>query len=378
MSVDSASVEKIGAMKTVIRFFDMFSGIGGFRAGLERVSGFECIGHCEIDPYANKSYHAIFDTKGEVFFNDATQINPELLPEFDLLCAGFPCQSFSVAGKRGGFEDSRGTLFFEIARVLKAKQPSYFLLENVPGLLNHNKGKTFQTILCTLDELGYGLEWQVLNSADFFVPQTRKRMYAFGYRDERCAGQVLPFTECNPKALRQIIGGSQGQRIYDIDCLSCTLASNAGGQGGKTGMYIDMNENPCITCLARCIKSRYNSGITNRKGENSGVIECLMPCLTPNRLYKRQQGPRFRPDNCPMFTLTACDIHGILENFRIRKLMPKECLRLQGFKDDQIDKMVEINSDNQLYKQAGNAVTVTVVQAIGERIKEIHENLKKE
>lgn len=378
MSVDRASVEKIGAMKTVIRFFDMFSGIGGFRAGLERVGGFECIGHCEIDPYANKSYNAIFDTKGEVFFNDATQINPELLPEFDLLCAGFPCQSFSVAGKRGGFEDSRGTLFFEIARVLKAKQPSYFLLENVPGLLNHNKGKTFQTILCTLDELGYGLEWQVLNSADFFVPQTRKRMYAFGYRDERCAGQVLPFTECNPKALRQIIGGSQGQRIYDIDCLSCTLASNAGGQGGKTGMYIDMNENPCITCLARCIKSRYNSGITNRKGENSGVIECLMPCLTPNRLYKRQQGPRFRPDNCPMFTLTACDIHGILENFRIRKLMPKECLRLQGFKDDQIDKMVEINSDNQLYKQAGNAVTVTVVQAIGERIKEIQENLKKE
>ena len=378
MSVDSASVEKIGAMKTVIRFFDMFSGIGGFRAGLERVGGFECIGHCEIDPYANKSYNAIFDTKGEVFFNDATQINPEFLPEFDLLCAGFPCQSFSVAGKRGGFEDSRGTLFFEIARVLKAKQPSYFLLENVPGLLNHNKGKTFQTILCTLDELGYGLEWQVLNSADFFVPQTRKRMYAFGYRDERCAGQVLPFTECNPKALRQIIGGSQGQRIYDIDCLSCTLASNAGGQGGKTGMYIDMNENPCITCLARCIKSRYNSGITNRKGENSGVIECLMPCLTPNRLYKRQQGPRFRPDNCPMFTLTACDIHGILENFRIRKLMPKECLRLQGFSDDQIDKMVEINSDNQLYKQAGNAVTVTVVQAIGERIKEIHENLKKE
>ena len=368
----------IGAMKTVIRFFDMFSGIGGFRAGLERVGGFECIGHCEIDPYANKSYYAIFDTKGEVFFNDATQINPEFLPEFDLLCAGFPCQSFSVAGKRGGFEDSRGTLFFEIARVLQAKQPSYFLLENVPGLLNHNKGKTFQTILCTLDELGYGLEWQVLNSADFFVPQTRKRMYAFGYRDERCAGQVLPFTECNPKALRQIIGGSQGQRIYDIDCLSCTLASNAGGQGGKTGMYIDMNENPCITCLARCIKSRYNSGITNRKGENSGVIECLMPCLTPNRLYKRQQGPRFRPDNCPMFTLTACDIHGILENFRIRKLMPKECLRLQGFKDDQIDKMVEINSDNQLYKQAGNAVTVTVVQAIGERIKEIHENLKKE
>jgi len=365
-------------MKTVIRFFDMFSGIGGFRAGLERAGGFKCIGHCEIDQYANKSYNAVFDTQGEVFFNDATQINPELLPEFDLLCAGFPCQSFSVAGKRGGFEDSRGTLFHEIARVLKEKQPMYFLLENVPGLLSHNKGKTFLTIMGTLNELGYDIEWQVLNSADFFVPQTRKRMYAFGYRDTRCAGQVLPFTECNPQNLKQIIGGSQGQRVYDIDCLSCTLASNAGGQGGKTGMYIDLNADPCITCLARCITGRYNNGVTNRKGEKSGVIESIVPCLTPDRLNKRQKGPRFRTKQCLMYTLTSCDIHGILEKFRIRKLMPKECLRLQGFSDDQIDKMLEVNSDNQLYKQAGNAVTVTVVQAIGERIKEMHNKIYKE
>lgn len=241
----------IGAMKTVIRFFDMFSGIGGFRAGLERVGGYKCIGHCEIDPFANRSYNAIFDTEGEVFFDDATKINPKNIPEFDLLCAGFPCQSFSVAGKRGGFEDSRGTLFFEIAKVLKERQPKYFLLENVPGLLSHNKGQTFLTILRTLDELGYGIEWQVLNSADFAVPQSRKRVYAFGYRDIRCAGKVLPFTECNPQTLKQVIGGNQGQRVYDIDCLSCTLAANAGGQGGKTGMYIDMNENPCITCLCR-------------------------------------------------------------------------------------------------------------------------------
>ena len=126
----------------MIRFFDMFSGIGGFRAGLERVGGFECIGHCEIDPYANKSYNAIFDTKGEVFFNDATQINPEFLPEFDLLCAGFPCQSFSVAGKRGGFEDSRGTLFFEIARVLKAKQPSYLSSAPQSSAKSRQRGAT--------------------------------------------------------------------------------------------------------------------------------------------------------------------------------------------------------------------------------------------
>lgn len=179
----------------MIKFFDMFSGIGGFRAGLEKVDGMKCIGHCEIDKYADKSYRCVFDTTGEVYFNDATKIDPKDIPDFDLLCAGFPCQSFSVAGKRGGFEDSRGTLFFEIARVLAERQPKYFLLENVPGLLSHNKGETFTVILSTLSQLGYGVEWQLLNSADFFVPQTRKRMFAFGYRDERCAGKVLPFTE---------------------------------------------------------------------------------------------------------------------------------------------------------------------------------------
>ena len=362
----------------MIRFFYMFSGIGGFRAGLEKVNGMKCIGHCEIDKYADKSYRSVFDTTGEVYFNDATKIDPKDTPDFDLLCAGFPCQSFSVAGKRGGFEDSRGTLFFEIARILQERQPKYFLLENVPGLFSHNKGEAFTLILRTLSELGYGIEWQLLNSANFFVPQSRKRMYAFGFRDVRCAGKVLPFTECNPQILKQVIGGNQGQRVYDIDCLSCTLAANSGGQGGKTGMYIDMNKNPCITCLARCIKSRYNSGITNRRGENSGIIENFMPCLTPSRLNKRQQGQRFRPDNYPMFTLTASDIRGIMENCRIRKLMPVECLRLQGFSDEQITPMLAANSDNQLYKQAGNAVTVTVVTEIGKRIKQLDDELYEE
>ena len=107
----------------MIKFFDMFSGIGGFRAGLERIPGMICIGHCEIDKYADRSYRAIFDTEGEVYFNDATKINPKDIPDFDLLCAGFPCQSFSIAGKRRGFDDARGTMFFEIARVLREKRP---------------------------------------------------------------------------------------------------------------------------------------------------------------------------------------------------------------------------------------------------------------
>ena len=138
-----------------IRFFDMFAGIGGFRSGLEAVGGFECVGHCEIDKYANKAYNAIYDIKEtEVYFEDARKINPEDMPNIDLICGGFPCQSFSIAGKRGGFDDARGTLFFEIARIAAVKKPAYLLLENVPGLLSHNGGRTFATILGALSELG--------------------------------------------------------------------------------------------------------------------------------------------------------------------------------------------------------------------------------
>ena len=153
------------------------------------------------------------------------------------MCGGFPCQAFSVAGKRQGFEDARGTLFFEIARLVKARRPPYLLLENVPGLLSHNKGATFNTILYTLYELGYHVEWQVLNSKDFGVPQSRKRVYLIGYLDERCAGKILPFTGANKKALVQIVPGCQGSRVYSKDGLSCTITSTAGGMGGKTGLY---------------------------------------------------------------------------------------------------------------------------------------------
>ena len=116
-----------------IRFFDMFAGIGGFHSGLEAVGGFECVGHCEIDKYANQAYNTMYDTEGEVFFADARTIDPAALPDIDLICGGFPCQSFSIAGKRRGFaDDARGTLFFEIARLAAAKRPAFLLLENVP------------------------------------------------------------------------------------------------------------------------------------------------------------------------------------------------------------------------------------------------------
>lgn len=186
-----------------IKFFDMFAGIGGFRSGLEAIGGFECVGYCEIDKYAKQAYEAIYDTGGELYFDDARKIVPEQLPDFDLITGGFPCQSFSIAGARKGFDDTRGTLFFEIARIVAVKKPKYIFLENVPGLLNHNQGRTFETIIHTLDELGYDVCWQVLNSKNFGVPQSRNRVYIIGYNRGKCAGEVLSFTQTSGKALIQ-------------------------------------------------------------------------------------------------------------------------------------------------------------------------------
>lgn len=359
-----------------IRFFDMFSGIGGFRSGLEAVGGFECIGHCEIDPYPNTAYNAIFETRGEYYCDDARKINPDNIPDFDLVCAGFPCQSFSVAGKRLGFEDTRGTLFFEVARLLKAKRPAFFLLENVVGLLSHDAGRTLETIFSALVEMGYCFEWCVLDSR-YYVPQQRKRLYIVGYLDERCAGEIFPLESRDAKNLRQIIGGSQGQRVYDPDGIACTQCAGSGGQGGKTGLYfIDLNPDPKITDEARTIIARHNAGVTNHKGVNSGVLIEDKPraIISPQKETVRQNGRRVKEPDEPMFTITATDRHGVVHEGRIRTLMPIECWRLQGFTDEQFYKAQAMGlSDARLYKMAGNSVTVPVIAAIGERIRAVNE-----
>ncbi len=378
-----------------IRFFDMFSGIGGFRSGLEWIGGFECIGHCEIDKYANQAYNAIYEPKGELFYEDARTINPDDLPDIDLICAGFPCQAFSIAGRRQGFDDARGTLFFEIARIAAVKRPPFLLLENVPGLLSHDGGWTFATILLTLSELGYDVTWQVLNSKDFGVPQSRKRVYIIGFLRERCAGEILAFNEANVKALAQRIPGREGNRVYSTDGVAITLTSNAGGFGGKTGLYeintptdeetpcdsqgvffIDMNEGAKLTDTARCITARQDSGISKHKGEHSGVFveDRARAVNSPERDTVRQQGRRIKEPDEPMFTLTTQDKHGIMRYGRVRRLMPIECFRLQGFTDEQFKKAEATGlKDGRLYKMAGNAVSVPVISALGMFIKSIAE-----
>ena len=381
----------------LIRYFDMFAGIGGFRAGLTRAGGFQCVGHCEIDKYADASYRAIHDIgEEEVYYPDATKIDPGGMPDFDLLCGGFPCQSWSAAGNRLGFADPRGTLFFEIARLAEARKPAYLLLENVPRILQHDQGQAFATILATLHELGYGLEWNVCNSADHGTPQSRKRLFLVGYLDPRCAGQVFPLPGNDGKALVQILGGPQGSRVYDIEGVACTQTAGAGGMGGKTGLYLIPPEaafvdlsvgEPRRTDTARCLTARYGqTTLSNHRAERSGVL--LIKEGTKQGYAEAAPGDsvdlgfpnsRTRAGRVSKLAHDAASVQGIVERGgRIRRLMPRECLRLQGFAEDQIDRLLAITSDAQAYKQAGNSVTVNVIEAIGRRIRAVDEQLRRE
>jgi len=199
-----------------MKFIELFAGIGGFRYGLEKIrlneslleqpknsrsieswrghSKFTCVWSNEIDKYACQIYRKNFG-EGELYEGDITKVNTDDIPDFDLLTGGFPCQSFSIAGKRGGFEDTRGSLFFEIARIAQEKQPRLLLLENVKGLLSHDKGRTFGTILSTLDEVGYDCQWQVLNSKNFGVPQNRERVFIIGHLRGTSRPKVFPIRE---------------------------------------------------------------------------------------------------------------------------------------------------------------------------------------
>mgnify|MGYP001175238085 CR=1 FL=1 len=324
-----------------MKFLDLFAGIGGFRLGME-MAGHECVGYVEIDKFARKSYEAMYDTKGEWTAHDITKVPDDDIRHFrgqvDVICAGFPCQAFSVAGKRLGFEDTRGTLFFEIARFAKEIQPRYLFLENVKGLLSHDKGRTFETVLLTLDELGYDAEWQVLNSKDFGVPQNRERVFIIGHLRGASTRKVFPITgesseiDCNVVGKLALPGKEQWNRVYSTDGLSPTLTTMQGGR-----------QEPKV----------------------------VLPVLTPDREEKRQNGRRMKEPGEPMFTLTAQDRHGVAlggrPHYRIRKLTPLECWRLQGFPDELFKKAAKVNSDSQLYKQAGNSVTVNVIYEIAKK-----------
>ncbi|RXF36685.1 DNA cytosine methyltransferase [Enterococcus faecalis] len=395
-----------------MKFLDLFAGIGGFRLGMES-AGHECIGFCEIDKFARTSYKAIHDTTGEVEMHDITTISDEFIRgigSVDVICGGFPCQAFSIAGKRKGFEDTRGTLFFEIARFASILRPCYLFLENVKGLLNHEGGATFETILRALDELGYDVEWQVLNSKDY-VPQNRERVFIIGHLRGERTRKVFPLERKNgttaknnikpinnSKKTRELLNFDSTNRFYDVNGISPCLNTMQGGDR-EPKIAVVGNVNPSGSGMNGQVYSSNGLAptLTTNKGEGAKIA---IPVLTPDRAEKRQNGRRFKDDGEEMFTLTAQDKHGIAiiqksrgyndggiykvaptvtsnswhennflkDSIRIRKLTPRECWRLQGFPDWAFDKAKEVNSDSQLYKQAGNSVTVPVIADIVSRL----------
>ena len=377
-----------------LTFLDFFSGVGGFRHGLE-LAGMKCVGFCEKDKFARKSYEAMYDTKGEWFHDDITTIDPTRLPKADLWCAGSPCQNVSIAGKRAGLYGERSGLFFTFLELIKSQKeedkPEWVLLENVKGLLSSGGGRDYLDYLSILDESGYDLEWQVFNSKDYGVPQNRERIYTIGHLRRKGRRQVLPLSRESSSHLKQLVGGMQSYRVYDPSGIATTLVGEGGGLGAKTGLYlIDQSlTEPKLTEEARCITARYTAGATKRTAMNSGVLE-VQPILTqgikvrngtkqgyqlaevgdsvdlsyPSSLTRRARVGRGIAHNLSC----SCQMGAVVWKGRvvkIRKLTPKECFRLQGFSDDLFEKAKAVNSDAQLYKQAGNGVTVPVVYAIG-------------
>lgn len=459
-----------------LTFLDLCSGIGGFRLGLE-AAGHKCIGYCEFDKFARASYEAMYDTEGEWFADDVTKLRLEDVPYADIWCFGFPCQDISIAGKQRGLSGKRSGIYYNIIDLVKGKEesdkPTYLLAENVKNLLSVNAGFDFAAVLSEMDEAGYDTRWQVLNSKDFGVPQNRERVFLIANLRSRGRREILPVTGENGGALKEVIGGMQGYRVYDPEGIAVTLGANGGGMGAKTGLYcvgnvnpsgrgmngsvydsnglapsvttnkgegtkifIDQTmENPHITEDARCLISRYTAGVTKRRACNSGVLEAHA-VLTPDRLKKRQNGRRMKEDGEPMFTLTGQDRHGVylckkqdadsgipirngtkagydlaypgdgialaypqsstrrgrvgkscsqtldtgckmgtlLKCGRIRRLTPRECFRLQGFPDVLFEKAAAVNSDAQIYRQAGNAVTATVAYAVAMALPESRES----
>lgn len=492
----------------MFKYASLFSGIGGFEVALNKLGG-HCVFASEIDTKTAFSYEVVHGIKPH---GDITQIDVKEIPDHDLLVGGFPCQAFSIAGKQKGFEDTRGTLFFEIARIAKEKKPKVLLLENVKNLVSHDKGRTLEVVIRTISDLGYAVDFEVLNSKYFGVPQNRERVFIVGvlggktepYKvkgnntvakakkrlnklglrtfnfpypsNDKVTTKLIDILEENvaekyyikeekakklietlkekyqvpSKDLKMVghldmKGADCVKRVYDPSGGSPTLTTMGGGHREpkileQSIAVVKNRGNLQQREVVNCIDANYFKGLDNH-GQRSHILEteveevyalterrteeakrirreyrkkydkdysprrgkelvprrysignCLTtsvsvehwlleksstlevrPVLTPDRTKKRQEGRRFKEDGEPAFTLNTVDKHGVaigrFPNYRIRKLTPLECFRLQGFPDEFYYKLKDQKiSDTQLYKMAGNAVTVNVIVEIGEII----------
>jgi DNA (cytosine-5)-methyltransferase 1 len=335
----------------------MFAGIAGFRYGIEQATpNIKTVWANEFDKYASAVYRFRFG-QGELIEQDIRTISTSSIPDIDILTGGFPCQSFSVAGKRMGFEDTRGTLFFEVARILADKRPRYFLLENVKGLVGHDFGKTLQTILGVLADLGYrDIQWCVVNSK-CYVPQNRERIFIVGHLGERGRPEIFPLGETD--------GLHPGELGEDkvANCLDSSCAKGWLDKGQRTmvclhtafpGEVREYNDvAPTISTPSGGGHLPYVAVAFNKQvGVVSGIETALCLNSTDWRGLQRNQNQ-----------------NAVSVGTQIRRLTPIECERLQGFPDDWtsiglFDNIPKQISDTQRYRMAGNAVSTPVITAI--------------
>lgn len=336
-----------------MKYVSLFAGIGGFDLALNRL-GHECAFVNEWDKYAAQTYEKNFGHRPDT--RDIKTIAVDEIPTHDLLVGGFPCQSFSIAGKRGGFDDTRGTLFFDIARILKEKQPRLCLLENVKGLLSHDNGRTFKVIISTLVELGYGVQWQVCNSKNFGVPQNRERVFIVGHLRGTPRPKVFPLigndrenSQAGEKTELVYWKNSKEKWVDEMKKYSPTLKTHS-----------DLVKRPLIKRLD--VDSAHYQ---DRVYDQNGIAPTLPTGTGGNHQPKILQLPRgFNKGGehsiAPTLSRNQWEYNNMLSGVRIRRLTPIECERLQGFPDN----WTEGVSDAQRYRQLGNAVTVNVIEEI--------------
>jgi len=368
-----------------MKFIDFFSGIGGFRLGMEK-AGHECVGHCEINKHADKSYRAMHDMKGDEWFaDDITRVDAGELPDADCYCGGFPCQSFSIAGKRGGFADTRGTLFFEVMRLARERKPRYLFLENVAGLLSHDGGNTFTTILQSFADNGYNVQWALLNTKDFGLPHNRERVFFVGSLRGQPPPEIFPIRQDGREVVEL-----QGQQNI-ANCITARYEGSGGGtyiierkldaqikQIGNIDQNKRKRDNPTtgrvydITGISPCLGTMQGGGLepkiyipeATKQGYAIAQEGDSINLAVPNSKTRRG-----RVGVGVANTLDTSCSQAVYTKGRIRRLTPKECFRLQGFPDEYFYRAQATTSDRQLYKQAGNSVSVPVIYEIAKKLR---------
>ncbi len=308
-----------------LTFIDLFAGLGGFRIALESL-GAKCVYSNEWDKFAQEVYRENF---GETPEGDITKVDESTIPDHDILCAGFPCQAFSISGKQRGFEDSRGTLFFDVARIVKCKKPRIVFMENVKNFAVHDDGKTLEVVQSTMEELGYSFSYRVLNAVDYGVPQKRERIYMVCFRDDI---GIEMFNFPAPFPLKK--------HVEDFLLPEDEI---------KEKYYVNRPD----TYMSEKVDDKYSDtpirlGIVNKGGQGERIYSTKGIAIT---LSAYGGG---------VFSKTG----GYLVNGRYRKLAPRECARIMGYPDSYII----AKNENQAYKQFGNSVVIDVLQYIAEEI----------